>query len=111
LINILVVHNDSCPSLNPSLERINQIIEELNVKANIETKLIHSNNDAEDWKFTGSPTIIINNEDIEPIDTDIYRLNNCRTYLKDGGGISPIPSKQTLKRAICKFLNNKEEDA
>ena len=104
MINILVIHNDSCPSLNPSLERINQVVEELNVKANIETKLIHSDNDAETWKFTGSPTNIINNEDIEPID-------NCRTYLKDGGGISPMPSKQTLKRAIYKFLNNKEEYA
>ena len=97
---ILIIHNDSCPSFEPTLERIKKVVFDLNINIEIKSKLIASESEAKKYKFIGSPTILINDIQFEEIDTDIYRINNCRTFEKDGGGISPLPSEEKLKKIL-----------
>ena len=99
-IDLLVLHNDSCPSLDPALKRINEIIDANNIKANLSTKLLKNDQEAQQWKFAGSPTIYINKVQFEPIDSNLYRLENCRTFINDEGKISPLPSKNKLLKAF-----------
>ena len=97
---ILIIHNDSCPSFEPTLERVEKAVFDLNISVEIKSKLISSETEANKYKFIGSPTILINDNQFEEIDTDIYRINNCRTFEKDGGGISPLPSEEKLKKIL-----------
>ena len=97
---ILIIHNDSCPSYEPTLERIQRTVNDLNLSVDIKSKLISTESEANQFKFIGSPTILINDIQFEEIDTDIYRINNCRTFEKDGGGISPLPSEKKLKKIL-----------
>ncbi|MBE32139.1 MAG: hypothetical protein CMP17_04180 [Rickettsiales bacterium] len=99
-IDLLVLHNDSCPSLDPTLKRINEIIDDNHLKANLSTKLLKNDQEAHQWKFAGSPTIYINKVQFEPIDSNLYRLENCRTFINDEGKISPLPSKNKLLKAF-----------
>ncbi len=101
-IDLLILYNDSCPSLDPTIKRINEIIEENSLAANLSTKLLKNDKEAIQWKFAGSPTIYINEVQFEPIDSDLYRLENCRTFVNDEGKISPIPSKNKLLKAFLK---------
>ena len=103
---ILIIHNDSCPSYKPTLERIQRAINDLNISVDIKSKLISTESEANQFKFIGSPTILINDVQFEEINTNIYRLDNCRTFEKDGGGISPLPSQKKLK----KILSDLKED-
>ncbi len=101
-INLLILHNNSCPSLEPTVQRISEVLEENNLKASLSTKLLKNDQEAKDWKFAGSPTIYINDIQFEPIDSNLYRLENCRTFINDEGGISPVPSKNKLQKALLK---------
>ena len=103
---ILIIHNDSCPSYTPTLERIQRTINDLNLSVDIKSKLISTESEANQFKFIGSPTIIINDVQFEEINTNIYRLDNCRTFEKEDGGISPLPSHKKLK----KILSDLKED-
>ena len=97
---ILIIHNDSCPSFEPTLERIKKVVFDLEINVKIKSKLISSEPEAKKYKFIGSPTILINGNQFEEIDTNIYRVDNCRTFEKDGGGISPLPSEEKLKKIL-----------
>jgi len=99
-LNLLILYNDSCPSLNPTIKRINEVLEENNIEASLSTKLLKSDEEATSWKFIGSPTIYINKIQFEPIDSNLYRLENCRTFISDEGKISPLPSKNKLQKAL-----------
>ena len=99
-LNLLILYNNSCPSLSPTIKRINEVLEENNIEANLSTKLLKSDEEANIWKFIGSPTIYINEIQFEPIDSNLYRLENCRTFIGDEGKISPLPSKNKLQKAL-----------
>ena len=95
-MDILIIYNETCPSFEPTLERINEVINDLKISSKIESKLIYNDSEAKKYKFIGSPTIFINGVQFEEVSTDIYRYDNCRTFMKDGGGLSPLPSKKKL---------------
>ncbi|MAU55872.1 MAG: hypothetical protein CL506_01425 [Actinobacteria bacterium] len=102
-VKILVLYNNSCPSFEEAMVRIKEVIQENNFSTELTTKLLTSDEEAEKWKFIGSPTILINDKDIDPVDSNVFRLDNCRVYIKEDGNISPIPSKAIIKNAL---LNN-----
>ena len=43
---ILIIHNDSCPSFEPTLERIKKAVLDLNINVEIKSKLIASESEA-----------------------------------------------------------------
>tara|TARA_Y100001936_G_scaffold134636_1_gene131628 strand:+ start:3055 stop:3378 length:324 start_codon:yes stop_codon:yes gene_type:complete len=95
-MDILIIYNKSCPSFEPTLERINEVLNDLNISSKIKSRLISKDSEAKKYKFIGSPTIFINGVQFEEINTDFYRFDNCRTFTKDDGGLSPLPSKKKL---------------
>ena len=105
-IDILIIYNDSCPSFEPALERINEVLDELGMSSNIKSELISNDFEAKKYKFIGSPTIFINGVQFEEVSTDIYRFDNCRTFKKDGGGLSPLPSKKKLIQILTNQVRN-----
>ena len=50
-LNLLILYNDSCPSLNPTIKRINEVLEENNIEASLSTKLLKSDEEATSWKL------------------------------------------------------------
>lgn len=102
-VKILVLYNNSCPSFDQVMSRIKEVIQENNIPVELNTELLTSDQEAKKWKFIGSPTILINDKDIDPVDSNVFRLDNCRVYIKEDGNISPIPSKEIIKNAL---LNN-----
>jgi len=92
---------EGCPSHPEAWQRLQQTLDELQVTAQIELIEIKTDQDAEQWMFPGSPTILINGNDIDPSAPPAYRLT-CRLYFRDDGRPSPLPSQAMIKRAILK---------
>ena len=82
------------------------MINDLKISSKIESKLIYNDSEAKKYKFIGSPTIFINGVQFEEVSTKIYRFDNCRTFTKDGGGLSPLPSKKKLIEIFTKLGRN-----
>lgn len=92
---------EGCPSHPDAWQRLNAVLDELQVKVDIQRIEIQSEDDAMRWRFPGSPTILINGEDIDPQVPSAYRLT-CRLYFHEDGRPSPLPSPEMIKRAVKK---------
>lgn len=99
---------EDCPSHPKAWKRLNQALAELDVEADIERIEVTSDEAAERWHFPGSPTILINGEDIDPNAPELPARLTCRLYHTNEGRPSPLPSLSMLKRAIIKAQSNDE---
>jgi hypothetical protein len=94
-IEILYVPN--CPNHAFALERLREILAGESLEAHLNEVLVSSAEMAHSLKFPGSPTIRINDRDIEPQEGETASFGlMCRLYA-DGNG---APSHQRLRDAI-----------
>jgi hypothetical protein len=69
------------------------------ISAHIEVIEVKTAEEAEQFEFIGSPTIIVNGHDIDPHPKPQYALT-CRGYRLEDGRISPLPSEAMIRRAL-----------
>jgi hypothetical protein len=111
-LKVDILYIDGCPSKDKVEKLVHQILDELGVSgAQVATTIITTYAQAETMKFVGSPTIRINDVDIEP-DTDRYTEFglNPRTY-KVKGMEQDMPDLRWLKDAVRKAKKDEEEKA
>lgn len=99
MINIDFYYFEDCPSHDEALRRVHQIVDEEGIQAQITVTSVATNEAAEAYQFTGSPTIRVNGTDIVPPNTDDYSLA-CRVYVLEDGRYSPLPSLAMIRRAV-----------
>ena len=91
---------EDCPSHDLALERLREVLDEKGLDANVEVVKVESEEQAQELRFVGSPTILINGQDIAPPPPDSRYALTCRAYRLEDGRISPLPSPDTIRRAI-----------
>ncbi|NLX09457.1 MAG: hypothetical protein GXY36_07350 [Chloroflexi bacterium] len=94
---------EGCPSHPEAWQRLHDVLAGLDVHAEVERIEIKTDDDAERWRFPGSPTILIDGQDIAPQAEPVYRLT-CRLYFREDGRPSPLPSEATIRRAVQQAL-------
>ncbi|MBN1201107.1 MAG: DUF2703 domain-containing protein [Anaerolineae bacterium] len=92
---------EECPSHPEAWQRLQRVLAELQIGAQVEQVQIRTEDEARRWRFPGSPTILIDGEDIDPQSEPSYRLT-CRLYFREDGRPSPLPSEAMIRRAILK---------
>ena len=91
---------EDCPSHDLALERLREALDEKGIDANVEVVKVESEEQAQELRFVGSPTILLNGQDIAPPPPDSRYALTCRAYRLEDGRISPLPSPDTIRRAI-----------
>jgi len=76
-----------------------QVMEEESIMTKVEVIRINTEEQAVKLRFPGSPTIFIDDEDIDPSAEPHYALA-CRAYRLEDGRISPLPSIGMIRRAL-----------
>ncbi|RMF29195.1 MAG: DUF2703 domain-containing protein [Chloroflexi bacterium] len=99
-MNIHFLYYEECPSHEKALERLRQVMAEEGIQAEIEIIKVETEEQAQRWRFVGSPTILINGQDIDPPPSDAYYALTCRAYRLEDGRISPLPSTAMIRRAL-----------
>lgn len=86
-----ILYIDSCPSWRTAQERLRGALDDLGrTDVSIAVTLIESAEQAARRPFAGSPTILIDDEDLFPVETDVHELA-CRLYPgPDGPGGAPV---------------------
>jgi hypothetical protein len=91
---------DGCPNHEPAEKLIRDTVEELGIDADIEIINVADHDDAVAKRFLGSPSIRINDQDIEIEENESTQYSmRCRMY-RTGSGHSGVPSKQQLANAL-----------
>jgi hypothetical protein len=99
MLKVAFQYIDDCPSHEQALERLRKVLVEEGVNVNIDVIKIESDEQAKRLRFLGSPTILLNDIDIDPKANNHYGLA-CRAYQLEDGRISPLPSEDMIRRAI-----------
>lgn len=99
-MHIQFLYYEDCPSHDVALERLNGVLAEQGVQAKVEVIKVETEAQAQLLRFVGSPTIRVDNQDIDPPpDNAAYNLT-CRAYRLENGRISPLPSEEMIRNAL-----------
>ena len=103
------LYYEDCPSHEDGLARLQQAMHEIDLKTEIEIIKVETHEQAQQWCFVGSPTFLVNGEDIIPPPADAYYSLTCRAYRLDDGRISPLPTLAMLRDSLKKAVQFKEK--
>jgi hypothetical protein len=99
-MRIEVLYVPGCPNHSPAVERLERVLLSESLQADIESVPVNSDAEAKALRFPGSPTIRVNGNDVESIETTTPSLS-CRLYANRSG----VPSEELLRTALLKWRN------
>jgi hypothetical protein len=91
--NIEIQHFHGCPNSREMIKRVREVIKGNEDKLIYNELLVETNEMAEKIKFRGSPTVLINGEDIEGREEPESAYLNCRVYENGLPGVDEIRKK------------------
>jgi hypothetical protein len=92
---------EGCPSHPEARQLLEQVLEERGIDADLEVREVRTQQEAEELRFPGSPTILVDGRDVDPAGADARPALTCRTYHLPDGRVSPIPSRDQLEEALA----------
>jgi hypothetical protein len=98
-VRVSFLYYEGCPSHDLALERLREVMAEEGVPGDLEVFKVETEDQARELRFVGSPTIRVDGEDIDPPSDSRYVLT-CRAYRLEDDRISPLPSKDMIRRAL-----------
>jgi hypothetical protein len=100
---------EGCPSTERALEAVRSALNELGLSGvEVRMREIDTDADARGAGFVGSPTILIDGEDVVPVADDEPTGLSCRIYRRRDGRISPIPDPDDLRDALRRAAERTE---
>ena len=94
-MTIEILYVPGCPNYLPAVEQVERVLSSESLQAEILSRAVRTDAEARELMFSGSPTIRVNGEDVEPHQTSAPSLA-CRLYENRNG----IPSEELLRVAI-----------
>ena len=91
---------DGCPSHPEALALLEDVLEEQGVATGVELHEVHSQVEADELQFPGSPTIRFDGRDVDPEGAEGTPSLTCRIYRLPNGRVSPVPSRVQLEEAL-----------
>ena len=98
-MRVSFLYYEECPSHDLALERLREVMAEEGISREVEVIKVETEDQARELRFVGSPTIRVDGQDIDPPSDSRYVLT-CRAYRLEDERISPIPSKDMIRRAL-----------
>ena len=97
---IRVLYFDGCPSYEPAVATVREVVNEQNLEAEIELVRVASKEQAVAHCFFGSPTVQINGVDIEGLNARTREPDLCCRLYNEGGALRGWPSKEMIRKAL-----------
>jgi hypothetical protein len=100
-VNVELLWWEGCPSTESALAAVRQALSELGLSdVEVHAREIETDDDAREAGFVGSPTILIDGEDLVPAAAEETIGLSCRVYRRRDGRVSPIPDPDDLREAL-----------
>ena len=95
-----VLYFDGCPNHERTLADLQRLVNELAVDAEVRTVRVVDSEDAERKRFLGSPSVRVDDVDVEPgAEGRTDYVLACRVY-RTGGGQIGAPDERWLRAAL-----------
>ena len=97
---IELVHSTGCPASADAQTLLRTILLERGVEAVLAVYEVRTQEEAEELRLLGSPTIRVDGRDVDPAGAESRPALNCRIYQLPDGGVSPVPMREQLEEAL-----------
>ena len=104
-MRVSFLYYEDCPSYDLALERLREVMAEESIPGEVEVIKVETEEQARELRFVGSPTIRVDGQDIDPSRDFTYALT-CRVYRLEDDRISPLPSKDMIRRALTSLAKS-----
>lgn len=104
-MKIRVLYFDGCPSYEPAVATVREVVAEQDLEAEIELVRVSSKEEAIAQRFFGSPTIQINGVDIEGLNALTKQSDLCCRLYNAQGALRGLPSKEMIRTALSSESN------
>jgi hypothetical protein len=92
---------EGCPSTEAALAELRAALADVGLGAvDVRVTEIKTDADAEAAGFIGSPTILIDGDDLVPAADGEIAAWSCRVYQRRDGRVSPIPDPEDMREAL-----------
>jgi glutaredoxin len=99
---------EGCPSTERALAELREALVDVGLgDAEIQTREIDTDAEAEQAGFRGSPTILIDGIDVAGASDEDQIGLGCRVYRRRDGRISPTPDPEDLRAALRRAAESK----
>lgn len=100
-MKIQILHNKSCNFWLIAKKELEEILKEKGINEPIEEILISNNEEAAQYHFAGSPQIMIDGKDIDPMAEKItnFHESGCRIYFWEGK-VYEYPPREMIEEAL-----------
>jgi hypothetical protein len=98
-MRVSLLYYEECPSHEQALELLREVMAEEGISREVDVLEVETDEQARELRFVGSPTIRVDGQDIDPPNDPHYVLT-CRAYRLEDDRISPLPSKDMIRRAL-----------
>lgn len=105
-MRVSFLYYEECPSHDLALQRLREVMAEESIANEVEVIKVETEEQAHESHFVGSPTIRVDGQDIDPPSDSRYALT-CRVYHLEDDRISPLPSKDMIRRALRATVRNR----
>ncbi len=108
-MKVELLYTDSCPHYKEALHILQDILKEIGSDEPITMTMIRTEKDVKEHRFSGSPTIRINEKDVDPKFKDSGNYGfRCRVYFWEGN-FNPFPPAGMIQETIRSFNETKEK--
>ena len=105
MMTIEIISIPDCPNHDATVERVKSVLSSESLAVTVIERIVSNQAEARTVRFAGSPTVLVNGTDLEPL-AEVSSNLACRIYSGSGG----IPSVELVKRAIDRNRGNLNEN-
>ena len=98
---IELLYWEGCPSYPEARALLDAVLATRGLEVPITMREVRTQDEADELRFPGSPTIRIDGADVDPAGAEGRPSLTCRIYRLPDGRISPIPSMRQLEEALA----------
>ena len=99
-MKIDVLYWEGCPSYPEARTLLQEVLDDRGIDVHVEMREVQTQEQAEELRFPGSPTIRVEGHDIDPRGAAARPALTCRIYRLPDGRVSPVPSREQLEAAL-----------
>src|SRR5260370_38957506 len=101
VMTIEIISIPDCPNHDATVERVKSVLSSELLAVTVIERIVSNETEARNLRFAGSPTVLVNGRDLEPL-AEAHTNLACRLYNSEGG----IPSPELIKRAIDRAIRS-----
>jgi hypothetical protein len=99
-MKVEILYFEGCPTYLQAEETLRGVLTEESIEARVELVAVNTDEEAQELRFPGSPTIRVDGEDLFPVpDRSQYALG-CRTYATPEG-LRGSPTAEMIHAALA----------